>query len=219
MPDNNDWDSALEQMKQVEEKLKQEATKQQVKAKQKRNPLVAIFFLAIILLVIGAGAFVVLSNNSPAPSDVPRVIEADPTQFDPQISLETVQRFAGDNLRFLSLTMTRVHPDGTVDFSSETKPTVEYTFVTADEREFVIVSVAEDLSMSKSSEAVGGLTIPIRVEPPSCDIPQLWQLAKTYDVPNTGVADVHYDTAGYNFVITSLEINLQFNGDCILIRS
>jgi len=222
MPDNNDWDTALEQMKQVEEKLKADAAKQQKKNQSTRNPMIFVLMGILALLIIGVGAVLFLSsdNSTSPPPTVPKVIEADPAQFDPQISLETVQRFAGDNLRFLSLTMTQVHPDGTVDFSTGNTPTVAYTFVTSDNRELVIVRVADDLTMSRTTRlASPDDTIPDRVEPPSCDIPQLWQLAKTYNAPNDGVANIDYDLDGYHFVIASLAVDLQFNGDCILIRN
>jgi len=215
MTQNNDWDDALEQMRQVEKQLQEQVEQQQ---KPKGNKGVLLIGLVVAVAIVGGIIFMVMSSNSEPPPP-PTVIEQDPTEFDPQISLETVQRFAGENLRFLSLTMTQVRPDGTIDFSAGGNPTVEYTFVTGNDSEFVIVSVAPDLTMSRRTQSLtAGTTLPLRVEPPSCDIPQLWQLAKTYNAPNNGVADINYDTSGYNFVIGSLEIDLQFNGECILIR-
>jgi len=219
MADTNDWDDALAQMKQVEEQLQAQAQKQS-KPKPKRGRGVLLIGIVVVLAIAGGVVFLLLNNNPPSPEPtIPQVIEADPMRFDPQISLETVQRFAGEDLRFYSLTMTQVKPDGTVDFSTGDSSSVSYNFLTSDDSEMVIVSVADDLSMSRSTEALSsGLTLPRRVDPPTCDIPQLWQLAKTYDAPDSGVADIHYDASGYNFTISSLEIDLQFNGDCILIR-
>ncbi len=211
MTDSNDWDIALEEMKKTEAEL---SDLNSDKPKKSGNRLMIPF--VIILIIVTGGVFFALSGTP----TVPDVIAGDPAQFDPQISLESVQKFAGDNVRFLSLEMTQVKPDGTVNVSASETPTIAYTFVTSDNTNIIIVNVASDLSMSKTTQPVSDdEQLPERVVPPTCEIDQLWQLAKTYDVPSNGVADIDYTVDGYRFMIDLLEIDLQFSGDCILIRS
>lgn len=211
MTNQDDWNIALEEMKKTEAELSHSNSD-----KPKKSGKRLIIPLVIILIIVAVGVFWTLSGTP----TVPDVIAGDPAQFDPQISLESVQKFAGDNVRLLSLEMTQVKPDGTVNVSASETPAIAYTFVTTDNTNIIVVNVASDLSMSKTARPISGdEQLPERVVPPTCPIDQLWQLAKTYDVPSNGVADIDYTVDGYRFMIDLLEIDLQFSGDCILIRS
>ena len=228
MTDKHDWDAALEQMKQVEEKIRA-SQEIPVLKKEKSNSGRAVLLVAVgLVIVIAAGvlAATFLGNTTPPPMIVEE-IPGDPARFDAPQSLQEVQQFAGDDVRFLSLTMSHVRSDGTIDLGSSDDPLAAYVFVRGSNNgqdnnagyEYVVVKISEE-NMTRTVQSVpADDVIPERVVPPNCTIEQLWIASKTYDVPSNTVAWVQYNSDGYHFVIDLIDIDMQFNEDCILVRS
>lgn len=224
MVDKHDWDAALQEMKQVEEKLRASQEVPIVKKKSSRSRLILFVGLLVLAAIIGVVAATLLK---PAPQIITEDLPGDPANFDAPSSLQDVQEFAGDDVRFLSLTMEQVRSDGTIDLGSADNPTAEYLFWRGSDNgrddnsgyEYVVVNISEQ-NMTRSIHPVPeDDIIPDRVIPPNCTIEQLWIASKTYDVPSNVVAWIQYTGDGYHFVIDMLDIDLQFNRDCILVRS
>jgi len=225
MTDKHDWDAALQEMKQVEEKLRASQEVQIVQQKSSRRRALWVIGLAVVLVAI-AGVVAVTLLDTPPPI-ITEDIPGDPANFDAPSSLQEVQQFAGEDVRFLSLTMAQVRSDGTIDLGSADNPSAEYVFVRGSDNgrgdnsgyEYVVVNISEQ-SMTRTIQPVpADHVIPERVVPPNCTIEQLWILSKTYDVPSNTVAWIQYNADGYHFVIDLLDIDMQFNEDCILVRS
>lgn len=225
MVDKHDWDAALEEMKQVEEKIRASQEVPIVKKKSGRGrAILLVGVLLVIAVVVGVLAATLLN---PTPEVIVEDIPGDPANFDAPSSLQEVQQFAGDDVRFLSLTMAQVRSDGTIDLGSTDNPSAEYVFVRGSNNgrddnagyEYVIVNISEQ-NMTRTTQPVpADDVVPERVVPPNCTIEQLWGASKTYEVPSNTAAWIQYNHDGYHFVIDLIDIDMQFNEDCILIRS
>lgn len=226
MSDTSDWDIALEDMKQIDAIRNQPNPPEPPKSRRGCALSLGIGFLVILFGgIIGTVYLTSLQPNT-------QFIPDNPSNFNPPASLQEIQQIAGDDVRFISMTMERVRSDGTMDLNADYEPLTEYVFVRQlDEPptdapqnsisyEYVTVTIDGTSDVERTIQPVSAEEdIPERVIPPNCSIADLWQSAKSYDVPANVLATIHYSQDGYRFVIDNLNIDLQFNEDCILIRS
>lgn len=195
MTDIGDWDKAVEEMK----KATTEMTPVEVaeKYRNKRGFGCRLWMIVPIIIVLFFGCifasgylFGYIEGTRPVPGDA--------SNFDPSIDLETIQKFAGDDVRFLEMNVNYIRPDGTMDLNATYKPSVEYVFVRlSDDQpptvpvgapgyrgddlhyEYVIVEINQpfrNISVttngSTSSYVDLGMSRSTRSVPPSIDIPE-----------------------------------------------
>lgn len=114
MTGKNDWDIAVESMKKVDEQ------------RSKNGRWTCGCIVAFIVLTIGA--IFGISILGGIWGENTWVVPGDPAKFDPLASFGEVQKFAGENLIFISLEARYIKSDGTVDLYADYNPRVEYTF-------------------------------------------------------------------------------------------
>jgi hypothetical protein len=226
MADTGDWDIAMESMKDMDEERNSDPKK------SRRGYLLIVLILGVVIIVLG-GVFV-MSNITGTPQGT-HAIPGDPANFNASTSLQEIQLFAGDDVRFIEMTMNQVRPDGTLDLNAKYEPSVEYVFVrqTGDnaDYEYVIVTIKRSFGEVNRSNGDGGMSrstrdvpasdvIPDRVVPPTCAIEDLWQIAKSYDVPiDNAVAVIQYTQDGYHFTMADEDVDLQFTAACVVVQS
>ena len=223
MTDKHDWDTALAKKKKAEEQMHATA-EQQTEPEKPTGGSKQILVAMIAAIVVAIGGLIAVSQLNQAPETAPIIsddIPGDPVNFDPPSSLQEVQQFAGNDVRLLSIAMSQIRQDGTIELSAADNATAEYVFVRGSAsagRDYVRVVITDE-TMTRTLEPIPeGDAVPDFVPPPNCTIEALWILAKTYDAPSIGTAFVRYDENGYHFVIRDFNVDLQFNENCILVR-
>lgn len=244
MVDTGDWDIAMKSMKDADDE-------RNGKPKKSRRGYLLIL-LVIGVFAIGLGGIFGIGHVMGILEGT-RSVPGDPENFNASTSLQEVQLFAGDDVRFIEMTMNQVRPDGTLDLNAKYEPSVEYVFVRQTDSppdnaptdsigyEYVIVNINRpfrevnsstgdvnsgyvDWGMSRSTRDVPASdVIPERVVPPTCAIKELWQIAKSYDVPIIDtVAVIKYTQDGYRFtmkdVAIDVDVELQFTQDCVVVK-
>ena len=126
MADIGDWDKAVEEMKRATGEMTPiEVTKN---GKISRRYGCRLWILGLLMIPLFFGC-IIASGYVFGYIEGTRIIPGDTSNFDPSVELETIQKFAGDDVRFLEMTVNYIRPDGTMDLNASYKPSVEYVFV------------------------------------------------------------------------------------------
>jgi hypothetical protein len=251
----DDWDKALEEMKQATSEMSAIEVNENDVVNRKRGFGCRLWLIIPIVIVLFIGLMISIGFIS-GYMEGTRLVPGDASNFDPSVELEAVQRFAGDDVRFLEMMVNYIRPDGTMDLNASYKPSVEYVFVRlSDDQpagvpvgapgyrgddaiyEYVIVEINPpfrnisvttngstsgyvDLGMSRSIRSVPpSIDLPENVSPPTCEVEQLWQIAKSYDAPeDNAVATIKYTHEGYHFMIRDVNVDLKFTEECVVVQ-
>jgi len=128
MADTNDWDKAVEDMKRATNEMTPAEVVEKYGRGRRRGfgcrlwliiPIVVVLFIGLIL---SSGVIFGYIQGT-------RLVPGDASNFDPTADFEAIQTFAGDDVRFIEMTVNYIRPDGTMDLNASYRPSVDYVFV------------------------------------------------------------------------------------------
>jgi len=197
MADINDWDKAVEDMKRATNELSPTEVSEKYHSKRRRWGGCRLWLFLLISIALFFG-LLFASGHIFGYIQGTRVVPGDASNFNPSVEFETVQTFAGDDVRFLEMTINYIRPDGTMDLNASYKPSVDYVFVRrsddqppdvpvgapghrGDEAQYEYVTVEinqpfRNISVtsngSTSSYVDLGMSSSVRSVPPSIELPE-----------------------------------------------